>query len=556
MLLSREKRQLVGGARLLFALAACVLLAALQSCALVPLPPRNGDGLPPKRLGGISDGEKLELGRRIARKNWTGSLAALLAVAHEHAGRASAGGSAQELYNAAVEEIVRNLPDGAFLPGASTSVSTPRGSLRFSIDLQELQPDYFEEIRVASDIPVGMFRTQVEQGGLGVPLVAYRRGTLEEFISIAGLAVPYTALIEFDAPGHAVLRFYETLRRDRVRFGNSTADLAANFTAALAIQEIKTDKKLPELIAVLRAEPYLPYTGLYRTEPFDPNKIPVILVHGLNSRADTWNDIVNELRATRTIRENFQFFEFYYPTGLPILYSGARLRAELFRLREAMGSLNGRARDNMVLVGHSMGGLISKLQVQTGGDQMWDKLFVKPLHSLEVSEENREELRQNFYFEAQRDVRRIVYIAVPQRGSELAGGVVTKLASWVVKLPTRITAFASEIVTFDPAGLSQRGFEIFTNVSSSVQQLATGSEYFQLTDDLPITPGVRTHSIIGNRGKPGPLDDSSDGFVPYKSSHLPQADSELIVPDGHSCHKNPEAVAELQRILLLHLRSS
>jgi hypothetical protein len=146
-----------------------------------------------------------------------------------------------------------------------------------------------------------------------------------------------TAVVQLER-GEATLRFYDTLKSNRIRFHGQSTQLAANFTAALAIQERKAVQKLPELLAVLRAEPYLAFTGLYRTEPNDPGKIPVVMMHGINSRPDTWNDVFNELRADRVIRENFQFFEFYYPTGIPIINSGSRLREELSRLEMSMAS--------------------------------------------------------------------------------------------------------------------------------------------------------------------------------------------------------------------------
>ena len=57
---------------------------------------------------------------------------------------------------------------------------------------------------------------------------------------------------------------------------------------------------------------------------------------------------------------------------------------------------------------------------------------------------------------------------------------------------------------------------------------------------------------MGDRGR-GDTPNSSDGVVAYWSSHLDGAQSTRIVPSGHSTHQNPEGIAEVRRILLLHL---
>ena len=62
---------------------------------------------------------------------------------------------------------------------------------------------------------------------------------------------------------------------------------------------------------------------------------------------------------------------------------------------------------------------------------------------------------------------------------------------------------------------------------------------------------VRFHSIIGNNNEKD-LEASSDGFVPYWSSHLEGAESELVIASGHKISNRPEAIEELMRILHLH----
>jgi hypothetical protein len=92
---------------------------------------------------------------------------------------------------------------------------------------------------------------------------------------------------------------------------------------------------------------------------------------------------------------------------------------------------------------------------------------------------------------------------------------------------------------------------------NSLDVLKPGNRFVTTIDKIPTTKGVPFNSIIGDRGKGGNHDRtppvSTDGIVPYWSSHLDGAESELIVPSGHWSNQNPAAIAEVRRILLKHL---
>jgi hypothetical protein len=70
---------------------------------------------------------------------------------------------------------------------------------------------------------------------------------------------------------------------------------------------------------------------------------------------------------------------------------------------------------------------------------------------------------------------------------------------------------------------------------------------------IPIVPTVTAHSIIPVLGE-GPLEDGDDGVVTYRSAHIDGVASELVIRNAsHSVRSNPQTVAEMRRILLLHL---
>ncbi len=64
---------------------------------------------------------------------------------------------------------------------------------------------------------------------------------------------------------------------------------------------------------------------------------------------------------------------------------------------------------------------------------------------------------------------------------------------------------------------------------------------------------VPYHLIEGDRGLGGGMN-GSDGVVPFRSSHLEGAESELVVPADHAAFTHPLAVLEIKRILHEHVR--
>ena len=90
---------------------------------------------------------------------------------------------------------------------------------------------------------------------------------------------------------------------------------------------------------------------------------------------------------------------------------------------------------------------------------------------------------------------------------------------------------------------------------NSVDTLEPDDRFVLAVNKLPITPGIPYHSIMGDRGR-GDTPNSSDGIVPYWSSHLAGAQSELIVNSGHQAQDNLQAIQEVERILKANLAHS
>ena len=131
-------------------------------------------------------------------------------------------------------------------------------------------------------------------------------------------------------------------------------------------------------------------------EPYDPRKVPVLMVHGLWSSLITWMEMFNDLRGDTEIRDNYQFWFYLYPTGQPFWTTAAQLRQDLAHARKVLDpNRQAVALDKMVLVGHSMGGLVAKLQTVESGNDYWNLISEEPFSELQTSGDLRRQLEQH-----------------------------------------------------------------------------------------------------------------------------------------------------------------
>jgi hypothetical protein len=172
----------------------------------------------------------------------------------------------------------------------------------------------------------------------------------------------------------------------------------------------------------------------------------------------------------------------------------------------------------------------------------------KDFDTLNLSPEDKEALRRNFFFNRLPCVSRVVFISTPHRGSYLATALVRKLARKFMSLPQEMVGFSLRVVSNKPQAPSQ----VRHNVPTSIDGMSPKSPYLLALADLPPAPGVQAHSIIAIRGKDEPPE-GGDGVVKYRSAHVPYVESEFIVRSGHSCQGKPETIEEVRRILLEHL---
>jgi pimeloyl-ACP methyl ester carboxylesterase len=285
--------------------------------------------------------------------------------------------------------------------------------------------------------------------------------------------------------------------------------------------------------------------------------VPVVLIHGTASSPARWADLVNELNADPRIAPRVQFWLFTYNTGNPILYSAGLLHEALTKTVGELdpGETDGALR-HMVLIGHSQGGLLAKLMVVDSGTRFWDNASETPLAQLDVSEETRELLERSLFFKPVPFVDRVVFVATPHHGSSLAGLLIGRfgwLVQWALSLPPNLLRVTGEVLSGseDP----RIRYQLQQGLPRSVDNMSPGHPTIRTLTSLPIAPGVKVHSIIAIKGRGRSLDEAGDGVVSYRSAHVDEAESELIVESGHSVQGNPDAIEEIRRILLEHLRA-
>ena len=410
-----------------------------------------------------------------------------------------------------------------------------------------------DQVLLADSIHQKGLRHEYKVAGKGTPLVIYdsnpENTPQEKHYPHSGIVLGLTAVKE-DRPGRSpLLKLYDPFDPAVVRSAAGPDPIAADYTATLAVLFAHSRKVAGSSFeAFIRPDNPRFATGIYLIHPYDPNKIPILFIHGLLSSPLSWQNLTNDLCSDPKILEHYQPWFFLYPTGQPVLESAAELRDELERTRHLFDP-SGRAiaSHHVVIVAHSMGGLLAHTLVSDSGDTVWNAFANNPLNSLGLPADEKELVLHYFFFHHQAGIDRIIFLAVPHRGSYLAGGIVGSLGNRLVRRSQGPTNLLKELETQHPGILDPYYARVSTHGGpTSLISLAPNPLLDQVAE-LPIR--VPFHSIIGHLADDGGAD-SSDGVVDYQSAHLDGAESEKIVPAGHAAViANPETVAEIKRIL-------
>lgn len=409
-----------------------------------------------------------------------------------------------------------------------------------------------DQVLLADSIHEMGLRDEYKIAGKGTPLVVYtknrRRTPKERHYPSSGIVLGITA-VEEARPGQVpLLTLYDSFDPAVVRSSATRDPIASNYTSTLAVLFSHARKVAGSSLASFISPDNPKFaTGIYLIHPYDPNKIPILFIHGLLGSPLSWQNLTNELCSDPKILEHYQPWFFLYPTGQPVLESSAQLREDLEatqRLFDPSGTAV--ASRHIVVVAHSMGGLLAHTLVSDSGDALWNVFATKPLNSVTLPAADKALMEKYFYFHHQPSIDRVIFLSVPHRGSVLAGGVIGTVGNRLIRRSKDPARALKELAKENPGVLDPYYARVNAGGGPTSLYSIAPNPLLSGLASLPIK--VPFHSIIGNLGvNLGP--DSTDGLVTYSSAHLAGAESEKIIPAGHYLMANPETVAEIKRIL-------
>lgn len=474
-------------------------------------------------------------------------------------------------YNHSLAQITKDLIKTKDLWNSGIILETVTGKVKFAKPQIDLlwPPQDFNEFLIAFDyIPVN-FMSHSVNSGLGVPIIGAKTKESnykqDKELSMVALSYPFTFVLNFDSFSFhgknltASPKFFDGFRDEFTEINDKKVPLSKDYTVFVSnafnrkpyvngIKYMFDPAKMGEL------------QEIFMLSPYDPNKIPVVFTHGLMSKPQTWENIINTLLGNKTIRENYQFWFYSYPTGLPVLYSAHSFRKDLNAIKKKYDPENQNPKfKKAVLIGHSMGGVISRLAIQ---DSKGNYLLNEYLDlDKKIEDENLTKHQINFLksimvFKPLPYVKTAILIAAPHRGANMASFKFTRLGSAMISFPVSITHEAVSIMdNLGKKGKDQGSSFQESDFETGLDSLEPKSKFNKYTSNLPFAKNVKIYSIIGNTKGPG-LKNGSDGIVPYKSSHLDNAQAELVIKGNHtSVLINPKTTKEITRILLENLRN-
>lgn len=417
-------------------------------------------------------------------------------------------------------------------------------------------PDDFRNFVIVGRYPKQSLLNVYQSCGLGVPVMAQARDAPPPFVrakqefAATALLQPATGEINPDGSARFQLEFYNPLTNPTLVADGVPAPASRDITAPIAfVSQERSGKWLTDFILPSNEADT---SGLTMIEPYQPGKIPVLFVHGLLSDPTTWADLGNDLRSHQNIVEQFQLWTFSYDTGEPFMAAAARLRQDLRNLRNTVDPEHcDPALDNILLIGHSMGGLVAKLQVTYSSDILWSSIANRPLDAIVAPPQVKARLHDSFFFNPSPDISRVIYIGTPHRGSTLARRWIGRLGSSLVEEPREERTQYRQLVQANPGVLSP---ELRRRIPTSIDLLEPDNPLLNAMLYLPSRPGVIFHSIIGE-GYWMPGQGSSDTVVPVSSAILANTSSDFFLHAKHTdLNRNPATVGEVLRIMKEHYR--
>jgi len=460
-----------------------------------------------------------------------------------------------DIYNIALAKALTNAKGNLVLKAGVRQL--PFGTIDLSLNARHfpVELDQVSKIVAADRLDIYGLSRRNRDAGLGVPLIAVGKKTAELPVKRSS---PGTLFMRIEGSIGALengslqacMELYAPFDRTRVEIDGKSVPLESDLSAQLAYNLNQPVLWNLDIAGFFSGKSAIP-TGLYLMKPYNPAQIPIIFVHGTASSPVWWAEMFNTLMADPVLRQRCQFWFYLYDSGKALNLSARQFR-EILTSKVAELDPEGRnkALRNMVVIGHSQGGLLTKLTAVDTQDRIIRGVTGKGLEELNLTSEQREMIRKRAVFEPLPFVDRVVFISTPHRGSFLAGDLIRNLVRRLVFLPVDIVKHT--VILGKALAAAEVPEEWRTDDRTSIDSMSPKNPALLALAEIPLAPGVKGHSIISVQGEGDPTQ-GNDGVVEYKSAHVDYVDSEFIVQSGHSCQGHPLTIEEVRRILLLHL---
>ena len=474
--------------------------------------------------------------------------------------------AAADLYNRALVLAFPRTDSNTVDLDAPPLDKLPFGSLEVQREPIMLQMRGYElyDLLPVSELQIHGLQNRYRRGGIGAPIAAKARpmaGTVEVVRLGTNVRVPLTAVLSITKPIeqlesgaiHARARLVETLEERTTDIEGERVPLEAEPTAALAAGLSESAFWKKELgIFLGNAIGLRKESQLGSLRPYKPGRIPAVFIHGTASSPARWAEMVNDLIADPRLSDRYAYWFFSYDSGNPIAYSGYQLRAAL---QAAVDRADPSGKDpcarDMIVLGHSQGGLLTKLTAIDSGDAFWAAITPKPFDELKMPASDKQLLHETLFVKPLPFVHTVIFLATPQRGSYLAGPqIVRRLAEKLVRLPSDVVRVGTEMTRLATSGTDALDT---IEVPTSIDNMSPGNRFIQTLAKIPVAPGIEAHSIVAVTDPNEPRTTAGDGVVKYESAHVDGVASELVVTSPHSgMQAATPTIEEVRRIFLEH----
>ncbi len=427
---------------------------------------------------------------------------------------------------------------------------TQIGSIPFRVEFRGLSPYLNGPLAIAraQDVPVRFIGgARYFTPGLGVPVAVMTPRCddrpLCNLLPPEGVFRWATIWFEADPARDALPRLViaDPLTVGTLAFGDRRYPLAID-TSAFYLKGVQTSKlSRMGVWGLLGGDEVRRRAGLYLLEDYDPNKRPIIMIHGLGASPLVWARLSNAVWGNPDLRARFQVWHVVYPTEAPLLVARRRVKGYLdtaWRALDPEG--DDPARSGVVLIGHSLGGVISRLLCAESGDDLWSAAFTVPPAALRGEPAEIETIESIFHFQPYPGISRAIFLGAPHGGSPSADNWFGRLSRVLVGHRTPELQSLLQLVNDNPYAIREELREDYLqgriNIISSLQ---TAQPIHGEGQSLMPAANILYHNIAG--ALPG-RQPETDGVVPLASALLPGAASTLVVESNHKLYENDEAV--------------